>query len=171
MAGAFSLGIGMIAGWLSNLQHPANQYWAVHPWQIFCLSYLYIIPAALTFAAWPLIGIMVIWPGFLVAYLSAAQGLRSAWLRSPQNAGLCLALTFGGLMVSQIWRGTGRADNLLSPGAGLTGALLVVLTWVVSAYVAQRTAVRWQKSMTDQGQALGRASYFRNVWSNTDVGK
>ncbi len=135
-----SLLLAALAGWLATVDARPLRLWARYPWRAFWGAYVFslafhpplnadAIRAGLVLSALPLV----------VMYLSAVQGLRVSWRRSPVVGVLVLAGAFAVGVVGAIMRllRTGEWQRL---DVMVLVCFLVVAYWALVAHVADRVA-------------------------------
>lgn len=120
--------LAVLTGVVSRSSAPALQYWTLHPWRVFWLSYVLIFAGLLLWTVlWP-IALTVLLPGVLLLLTSATQGLRVTWMRSRRRAVAILLISFVVLLLPGLTQG--RPIALIS-------SPLSILLWMFSAWLAK----------------------------------
>lgn len=136
-----SLLLAAAAGWLAVAEARPLRIWAQYPWRVFWSAYVLSLvtpplqPGALYY------GLTLTAAGLVVMYLSAVQGLRASWQRSPVVAVVILAVAFVFGVLGSIVRlqRTGEWHRL-----DLMAFLwfVAIAYWALMAVVADRVARR-----------------------------
>lgn len=83
-----------LTGVVSGSSVPALQYWSLHPWRIFWLSYVLIFAGLLLWTVLPPIALALLIPAMLLMLTCAIQGLRVTWMRPRGRAMVILLISF-----------------------------------------------------------------------------
>jgi hypothetical protein len=123
-----------LTGVVSGSSVPALQYWSLHPWRIFWLSYVLIFAGLLLWTVLRPIALALLIPGMLLMLTCAIQGLRVTWMRSRGRAMVILVIALAGLSLPELTQGRWLLA-LISPPLG-------ILLWIFSAWLAETVGTR-----------------------------
>lgn len=122
-----------LTGVVSGSSVPALQYWSLHPWRIFWLSYVLIFAGLLLWTVLPPIALVFLIPGMLLMLTCAIQGLRVTWMRSRGRAMVILLISFVVLLLPGLTKGGSLT---------LISSFLIVPLWMISAWLAETVGTR-----------------------------
>lgn len=126
--------VTVLTGVISGSSVLALQYWSLHPWRIFWLSYVLIFVGLLLWTVLPPIALALLIPGMLLMLTSAIQGLRVTWMRSRGRAMVFLVIALAGLSLPELTQGRWLLALILPP--------LGILLWIFSAWLAEAVGTR-----------------------------
>ncbi len=134
--------LAVVSGHLSSSRIKLLRYWSEHPWRVFWSSYLVIGVGMVLLAlgaSWTA-GFFLIC-GSLIIYVSAIQGLKVTYARSPRRAAIVVmaALLIG--LVNPVTR-FARSGDIHRLDIEAITVIVGILFWILLAFVAQRYARR-----------------------------
>lgn len=142
-----SLLLSVAVAWLTTVKSKPIRVWTEHPWRVFWASYLPTIGGLLLVALGLLLtGLPLVVCGAIVMVLSAIQGLRATWHRSPWKGTVVVAVGLSGAVASVVGR-LSSAGDWSRLDLEMFVALMTIAWWVVLAMVADRLARRFNARM------------------------
>lgn len=138
---------GACAGWLSLREERPLRVWAEHPWQVFWLSFPFVLfGALLLLLEFSITGITLIAISGVFALLSAIHGLCVVWRRSRKKAVVILGSVWILLIISAVSEAWHLDWNQPVQISKVAGELLAVPFWVLAAWVDEYVSDRLRHS-------------------------
>ena len=146
---------GACAGWLSVRKARPFRFWAKHPWQVFWLSFPFVLFGALLFpSGLSIVGITLIGLSGVFALLSAIHGLCVARRESRRRAIVILVSVWILLIISAVIEAWHLDWSQPVQISRVVAGILAVPLWVLAAWVDQYVSDRLGHRMSLSGDYL-----------------